>query len=296
LGALAKEAGVPDGVLNIIPGYGETAGQAIGRHMDIDCLAFTGSGEVGKLLMTYAGESNMKHVSLECGGKTPHIIMADCEDLDNAAEAAARGIFENQGEVCNAGSRLLVEESIAKPFLDKVLEHTKDWRVGDPMDPDTNMGPLVTKEQMDRVMSYIHCGDKEGAKKIVGGKQVMTESGGYYVEPTIFEGVTSKMTIAQEEIFGPVLAYMTFNGEEEAVKLANDTVYGLAAAVWTRDASKALRMATRIQAGSIWINCFDEGNITVPFGGFKQSGFGRDKSLYAFEKYTDLKTIWMSMD
>ena len=164
------------------------------------------------------------------------------------------------------------------------------------MDPDTNMGPLVTKEQMDRVMSYIHCGDKEGAKKIVGGKQVMTESGGYYVEPTIFEGVTSKMTIAQEEIFGPVLAYMTFNGEEEAVKLANDTVYGLAAAVWTRDASKALRMATRIQAGSIWINCFDEGNITVPFGGFKQSGFGRDKSLYAFEKYTDLKTIWMSMD
>ncbi len=292
---LAAEAGLPDGVLNVVPGFGETAGQALGRHMDVDGVAFTGSGEVGKLFMKYAGESNMKRVSLECGGKTPNIIMADAPDLDAAATAAAWGIFFNQGEVCNAGSRLLVEEKIKDQVVEKVMQVAKTLRVGDPLDPATQMGAMVDDTQMNRVLDYIEKGQSEGAKMKMGGKRILAESGGYYIEPTVFDGVKNDMTIAQEEIFGPVLSTITFGDAEEAIKIGNDTIYGLAAAVWTSDIKKAHRAAKALRAGSVWVNCFDAGDMTTPFGGYKQSGFGRDKSLHALEKYTELKSIWIDL-
>jgi acyl-CoA reductase-like NAD-dependent aldehyde dehydrogenase len=295
LGELAVEAGVPPGVLNVVPGFGETAGQAIGRHMDVDMLAFTGSTEVGKYFMRYSGESNLKRVSLECGGKTPHIIMPDAADLDKAAANAAGGIFFNQGEVCNAGSRLLVHESIKDEFLERVIHHSRRWTPGDPLDPATNMGAMVDAKQHERVLSYIDKGKAEGAALRLGGGAALTETGGYYIEPTLFDGVDSSMTIAREEIFGPVLSTLTFKTTEEAFKIANDTIYGLASAIWTRDISTAMKAARSIKAGSVWINCFDAGDITTPFGGFKQSGFGRDKSLHALEKYTDLKSVWIDL-
>ncbi len=292
---LASEAGLPDGVLNVVPGFGETAGQALGRHMDVDAVAFTGSGEVGKLFMKYAGESNMKRVSLECGGKTPNIIMADAPDLDAAATAAAWGIFFNQGEVCNAGSRLLVEDKVKDQVIEKVMQVAKTLRVGDPLDPATQMGAMVDSTQMERVLGYIEKGQSEGAKITLGGQRIMAESGGYYIEPTVFDGVRNDMTIAQEEIFGPVLSTITFADAEEAIKVGNDTIYGLAAAVWTSDIKKAHRAAKALRAGSVWVNCFDAGDMTTPFGGFKQSGFGRDKSLHAMEKYTEVKTVWIDL-
>ncbi len=292
---LATEAGIPDGVLGVLPGFGETAGQALGRHMDVDCIAFTGSAEVGKYFLKYAGESNMKRVSLECGGKTPNIVMADAPDLDAAATAAAWGIFFNQGEVCNAGSRLLVEESVKDRLLDKVMEVGKAMRVGDPLDPTTQIGAIVDDNQLDRIMGYIDTGQKEGAKLAMGGERILAESGGYYVEPTVFDDVRNDMTIAQEEIFGPVLSTITFREPEEALEIANDTIYGLAAAVWTRDINKALKAAKGLRAGSVWVNCFDAGDMTMPFGGYKQSGFGRDKSLHAMEKYTQLKSTWIQL-
>ena len=295
LGELAVEAGVPAGVLNVVPGFGETAGQAIGRHMDVDMLAFTGSTEVGKYFMRYSGESNLKRVSLECGGKTPHIIMPDAADLDKAAANAAGGIFFNQGEVCNAGSRLLVHESIKDEFLERVIHHSRRWTPGDPLDPATNMGAMVDARQHERVLSYIDKGKAEGASLRLGGMAARTDTGGYYIEPTLFDGVDSSMTIAREEIFGPVLSTLTFRTTEEAFKIANDTIYGLASAIWTRDISVAMKAARTIKAGSVWINCFDAGDITTPFGGFKQSGFGRDKSLHALEKYTDLKSVWIDL-
>ncbi len=292
---LATEAGIPDGVLGVLPGFGETAGQALGRHMDVDCVAFTGSAEVGKYFLKYAGESNMKRVSLECGGKTPNIVMADAPDLDAAATAAAWGIFFNQGEVCNAGSRLLVEASVKDRLLDKVMEVGKAMRVGDPLDPTTQIGAIVDGNQLDRIMGYIDTGQKEGAKLAMGGERILAESGGYYVEPTVFDDVRNDMTIAQEEIFGPVLSTITFREPEEALEIANDTIYGLAAAVWTRDINKAMKAAKALRAGSVWVNCFDAGDMTMPFGGYKQSGFGRDKSLHAMEKYTQLKSTWIQL-
>jgi acyl-CoA reductase-like NAD-dependent aldehyde dehydrogenase len=290
---LAAEAGIPEGVFNVVPGYGETAGQALGRHMDVDCVTFTGSAEVGKFFLKYSGESNMKRVSLECGGKTPNIIMADCPDLGAAAEAAAWGIFFNQGEVCNAGSRLIVEESIKDEVLAKVMEVGKKLQPGDPLDPKTSMGAMVDKTQMERVLGYIDRGKKEGAKLVFGGNRSRNDTGGYYIEPTVFDNVDNKMTIAQEEIFGPVLSTITFKNPEEAVKIGNDTIYGLAAAVWTRDITKAFKTARGLRAGVVWVNCFDNGHISSPFGGFKQSGFGRDKSLHAMDKYTEIKTTWV---
>ncbi|MFM2043931.1 MAG: hypothetical protein RLY86_2507 [Pseudomonadota bacterium] len=295
LGELALEAGVPPGVLNVVPGFGETAGQAIGRHMDVDMLAFTGSTEVGKYFMRYSGESNLKRVSLECGGKTPHIVMPDAADLDAAAQNAAGGIFFNQGEVCNAGSRLLVHESIKDDFLSKVIEYSKDWMPGDPLDWDSRTGAMVDDRQHARVLGYIDKGKAEGAELLTGGRALRTETGGYYIEPTVFDRVRSDMTIAREEIFGPVLSTITFKTTEEAFRIANDTIYGLAAAIWTKDISVAMKAAKTIKAGSVWINCFDAGDITTPFGGFKQSGFGRDKSLHALEKYTDLKSVWIEL-
>ena len=290
---LAAEAGIPAGVFNVVPGFGETAGQALGRHMDVDCVAFTGSAEVGKYFLKYAGESNMKRVSLECGGKSPNIIMADAPDLDAAATAAAWGIFFNQGEVCNAGSRLIVEESVKDRVLEKVMAVGRKLQPGDPLDPKTAMGAMVDVTQLHRVLDYIEVGEKEGAKLVMGGERVRGETGGYYIEPTVFDQVDNRMRIAQEEIFGPVLSTITFTDPDEAVRIGNDTIYGLAAAVWTRDITKALKTARNLRAGVVWVNCFDNGHISSPFGGFKQSGFGRDKSLHAMDKYTELKATWI---
>ena len=296
LGKLAIEAGLPEGVLQVVPGMGETAGQAIGLHMDVDMVAFTGSTEVGKYFMKYSGESNLKRVSLECGGKTPHIILPDCPDLDKAAEAVAWGIFFNQGEICNAGSRLLVHEDIRDDFIARVAKVAAGIQPGDPLAAGTKMGAMVDETQTDRVLGYIQAGRAEGASIALGGNRVMTETGGCYIEPTIFSDVDNSMRIAQEEIFGPVLSTITFKNVEQAVAIANDTVYGLAGALWTRDLSTAHRVARQIRAGVVWVNCFDAGDITTPFGGFKQSGFGRDKSMHAMEKYTDLKLIWLQID
>jgi acyl-CoA reductase-like NAD-dependent aldehyde dehydrogenase len=290
---LAAEAGIPEGVFNVVPGFGETAGQALGRHMDVDCVTFTGSTEVGKFFLRYSGESKMKQVSLECGGKSPNIIMADAPDLDAAATAAAWGIFFNQGEVCNAGSRLIVEESVKDQVLEKVMAVGKKLVPGDPLDPKTGMGAIVDKTQMERVLGYIDAGKKEGARLAMGGNRVKTDSGGYYVEPTVFDKVDNKMKIAQEEIFGPVLSTITFKTPEEAVKIGNDTIYGLAAAIWTKDITKAFKVSDALRAGVVWVNCFDNGHISSPFGGFKQSGFGRDKSLHAMDKYSQLKATWI---
>jgi acyl-CoA reductase-like NAD-dependent aldehyde dehydrogenase len=293
---LAVEAGIPAGVLQVVPGFGETAGQAIGLHMDVDMVAFTGSTEVGKYFMKYSGESNLKRVSLECGGKTPHIILPDYPDLDKAAEAVAWGIFFNQGEVCNAGSRLLVHADVRDDFIARVAKVAQGIQPGNPLDQGTKMGAMVDATQMERVLGYIEAGKADGATVALGGGRVMQDTGGCFIEPTIFADVTNDMKIAQEEIFGPVLSALTFTDVDEAVRIANDTVYGLAGAVWTRDVSTAHKVARDIKAGVVWVNCFDAGDITTPFGGFKQSGFGRDKSMHAMEKYTDLKLIWLQLD
>ena len=293
---LAVEAGVPEGVLNVVPGFGETAGRALGLHMDVDGVAFTGSAEVGKYFLEYSGQSNMKQVSLECGGKTPNIIMADAPNLEAASEAAAFGIFFNQGEVCNAGSRLVVHKSVKDAVLEKVMKIGETMQPGDPLDPETRMGAMVDESQTNRVMGYIEDGKGSGAELRMGGKRVRQDSGGCYIEPTIFDKVRNDMKIAQEEIFGPVLSVLTFDDIDEAIKIGNDSMYGLAAAIWTRDINVAHKTARALRAGSVWINCFDGGDMTTPFGGYKQSGFGRDKSLHAMDKYTQLKTTWIQLD
>ncbi|MGA0564360.1 aldehyde dehydrogenase [Ancylobacter sp. VNQ12] len=293
LGALAAEAGIPDGVFNVLPGFGETAGRALGLHMDVDAVAFTGSTEVGKYFLQYSGQSNMKRVGLECGGKSPNIILADAPDLDAAASSAAWGIFYNQGEVCNAGSRLVVEESVKEQVVEKVMAVGGAIKLGDPLDPATEMGAMVDERQTERVMGYIEKGVSEGARLRMGGKRLAAD--GCFIEATLFDGVTGDMTIAREEIFGPVLATIAARDIDDAIRIGNDTTYGLAAAVWTRDINKAFKASSALRAGVVWVNCFDHGDISSPFGGFKQSGFGRDKSLHALEKYTELKATWINL-
>ncbi len=295
IAALAAEAGIPDGVFNVLPGYGQTAGQALALHMDVDCIGFTGSTRTGKLMLQYSGQSNMKRVWLECGGKSPNIILADCPDLDRAAQAAASAIFFNQGEMCSAGSRLIVEERVRDEVLEKVVAAGRRMRPGDPLDPQTRLGAIVDDVQLRTVLGYIEAGRSEGAVLLAGGQRAREGSGGYYVEPTVFAGVTPEMKIAREEIFGPVLAAMTVRDAEEAVRVGNSVIYGLAAAVWTRDITRAHRMARALRSGMVYVNCYDADDITVPFGGFKQSGTGRDKSLHAFDKYTELKTTWVDL-
>ncbi|WP_455360182.1 aldehyde dehydrogenase [Streptomyces sp. SYSU K21746] len=292
---LATEAGVPDGILNVVTGFGPTAGAALGRHPGVDAITFTGSGEVGRLFLHYAAESNLKQVSLELGGKSPQVVLPDAPDLALVARAVAGGIFFNQGEVCSAGSRLLVHRAVKDELLDLVVEAALGTVVGDPLDPRTAMGPLVEEKHLQRVLGHVRGAFDDGARAVVGGGQVLRETGGYYLEPTVFDQVDSGMRIARQEVFGPVLSVIAFEDAEEAVRLANGTDYGLAAAVWTRDLSTAHRMARAIRAGTVWVNCFDESDITVPFGGYAQSGFGRDKSLHALDKYTQLKTTWIRL-
>jgi len=296
IAALALEAGLPAGVLNVLPGYGHTVGKALALHMDVDTIVFTGSTRVAKQLMIYAGESNMKRVWLEAGGKSPNVVFADAPDLDAAAEAAASAIAFNQGEVCTAGSRLLVEASIKEVFVEKVAAALKaSWAPGHPLDPNTAVGALVDTTQIDTVLRYIEAGREDGARLVLGGNRVMQDTGGLFVEPTVFADVNNSMRIAREEIFGPVLSVISFNDFDEAMAIANDTIYGLAAAVWTADLSKAHRAARALRAGSVWVNQYDGGDMTAPFGGFKQSGNGRDKSLHAFDKYTELKSTWIKL-
>jgi gamma-glutamyl-gamma-aminobutyraldehyde dehydrogenase len=295
LAELTAEAGIPPGVFNVLPGLGPVTGQALGLHMDVDCLAFTGSTATGKRFMAYASESNLKRVWLECGGKSPHIVFDDCPDLDKAAQAAAVGIFSNQGEVCIAGSRLYVQDGIYDQFMAKVAQCAQGMRPGDPLDPATTMGAIVDENQMRRVLGYIAAGVSEGATLRTGGMQAHTASGGYYVEPTIFDCPRQAMRIVNEEIFGPVLAAQRFHTEDEAVALANDSPYGLGAGLWTAQLARAHRVSRRLRAGLVWVNCYFDGDITVPFGGVKQSGFGRDKSLHALDKYSDFKTTWINL-
>jgi 4-(gamma-glutamylamino)butanal dehydrogenase len=294
IAALAMEAGLPAGVLNVLPGYGETAGRALGLHMDVDAVGFTGSTAVGKLFMQYSGQSNIKRVGLECGGKSPHIVLDDCPDLDAAARAVAAGIFANSGQVCNAGSRLIVHAAVRDELLERVAKIARELVPGDPLDPATKMGAIVSQTQHETVMSYIDAGRADGARIIAGGHAARADSGGYFIEPTVFDRVSNDMRIAREEIFGPVLSAITVESPEEAVRVANDTVYGLAAAVWTSNVARAQQVSRQLKAGVVWVNCFDRGTMSSPFGGFKQSGFGRDKSMHAFDKYMDWKAIWIA--
>ncbi|HEY5214149.1 MAG TPA: aldehyde dehydrogenase family protein [Acidobacteriaceae bacterium] len=288
IGELIVEAGFPEGVVNLLPGYGHTAGAAIARHMDIDKVAFTGSTEIGRLILEAAARSNLKKVTLELGGKSPNIIFADM-DLDEAVEGAHLGLFSNQGQICCAGSRVFVEERIYDQFVEKSVTRARNRVVGDPFDPKTEQGPQVDQAQFDRVMGYIESGQREGATLACGGKRVGDY--GYFVEPTVFADVQDEMKIAREEIFGPVMSVIPFKDVDEVIARANRTSYGLAAGVWTRDIKKAHAVANGVRAGTVWVNCYNILDTRAPFGGFKQSGTGRELGEYGLQQYTEVKTV-----
>lgn len=295
LAELALEAGVPEGVFNVVTGLGPDVGRALGLHMDVDGLFFTGSTQVGKYFMEYAAQSNLKKIGLELGGKSPNIILKSYRDTAHAARTSGNSAWFNQGEMCTCPSRLIVE----RPVLDEVLEVLKDVAKGyqpdDPLDPATRMGAMVGEQHTNRVMSFVNTAKADGAEVALGGKRVRQETGGCYVEPTIFDKVTNDMTIAQEEIFGPMLSVIAVDSEDEAISVANDSPYGLASAVWTDDLSTAHKMSSRIRAGMVYVNCYDSDDMTTPFGGYKQSGIGRDKSLHALDKYVELKSTWIKL-
>ena len=292
VGELLMEAGFPDGVVNILPGYGPTAGAAIANHMDVDKVAFTGSTEVGHLIMEAAAKSNLKRVSLELGGKSPNIVFADA-DMEEAVEGCHFGLFFNQGQCCCAGSRLFVESKCYDEFVERSIARAKRRTVGDPMDPNTEQGPQVDDVQFDKVMGYIESGKRDGAKLAYGGERV--GSRGYFIEPTVFVDVKDDMQIAREEIFGPVMSIIKFDDLNDVVRRANKTMYGLAAAVWTRDIGKAHAIANRVRAGTVWVNCYDVFDPGAPFGGFKQSGIGREMGEYGLQQYTELKTVTVKL-
>lgn len=292
VGELILEAGFPPGVVNILPGFGPTAGAAIARHMDIDKVAFTGSTEVGHLIMEAAAQTNLKRVTLELGGKSPGIVFADA-DMDQAIESAHFGLFFNQGQCCCAGSRLFVEERCYDEFVEKSVKRARERVVGDPFDSKTEQGPQVDKIQFDKVMNYIDSGKGEGARLMCGGNRVGDR--GFFIEPTVFTDVQDNMKIAQEEIFGPVMSVMKFSGMDEVIQRANTTMYGLAAAVWTKDVSKAYAIANSVRAGTVWVNCYDVFDAAAPFGGFKQSGMGRELGEYGLQQYTEVKTVTVKL-
>jgi len=295
LGELAMEAGLPEGVLNVVTGRGSVAGEALALHMDVDVLAFTGSGTIGRRLLEYSARSNIKRVFLELGGKSPNIVFADTADIDKAVTGSVNGMFRNSGQVCVAGSRLLVQKTIAGEFTEKLVAQANALKVGDPLDLGSDVGAISNEEQLRKDLEYVEVARREGAILAAGGKRILEESGGYYMQPTVFTGVEPQMTIAQEEVFGPVLSIIEFDDADDAIDIANSTPYGLAAGVWTSNLATAHRMVAAIRSGVVHVNCYGGAAISLPLGGMKQSGNGYDRSLHALDKYTNLKTAWFSL-
>jgi gamma-glutamyl-gamma-aminobutyraldehyde dehydrogenase len=296
LAELAVNAGLPPGIFNVVTGYGHEAGEALALHPDVDAIGFTGSTRGGRKMLEYAGRSNLKRVYNELGGKSAFLVFPDFTDLQRAATSAAQAMFYNQGESCNAPSRVLVHDSIADEFVGLLAAQAERYAPGDPLDSSTPMGAIVDAGQMRSVLGHIEAGTADGARLLTGGRQVHAETGGYFVEPTVFDGVTNGMRIAREEIFGPVVSVLRFRDEAQALKIANDSPYGLQASVWSQDINRCHRVARALRAGTVHVNQYDDDDITVPFGGVKQSGNGRDKSLHAFDKYTELKTTWIRIE